>query len=268
MKIEAVIVCVDYADFLAETLPRNMAHFDRVLVITAPRDQETQELCRKLSVPYYATNIFFKNGDRFNKARGIDFGLGFLRYNDWIVHLDADTYLPPMTRRWLEWRALDRECIYGIDRVDCVGYDTWKSYIADPEIQNDYMCRVHVPLFPLLDRIAIRDYGGYVPIGFFQMWHGSLGRRYPIAKGDAEHTDVLHAIQWDEGKRHLIPEVIAIHLQSNLSVLGANWQGRKTPRFGPAPKGAGASNIPSVDTSSESSLGSGKRYDNPRLYMG
>jgi hypothetical protein len=62
--------------------------------------------------------------------------------------------------------------------------------------------------------------------------------------------------------------VIAIHLQSNLSVLGANWQGRKTPRFGPAPKGAGASNIPSVDTSSESSLGSGKRYDNPRLYMG
>jgi hypothetical protein len=85
----------------------------------------------------------------------------------------------------------------------------------------------------LLDRIAIRDYGGYVPIGFYQMWHGSTGRRYPIAKGNAEHTDVLHSIQWDEQKRHLIPEIIGVHLMSNPAPLGANWQGRTTPRFGP-----------------------------------
>jgi hypothetical protein len=265
MKIEAVIVCVDYADFLAETLPRNIPHFDRVLVITAPHDQETQDLCRKLSVPFYATNLFFKNGDRFNKARGIDFGIGYLRYNDWVVHLDADTYLPPMTRRWLEWRELDRECIYGIDRVDCVGYHRWKDYIASNEIQHDYMCRVHVPPFPLLDRIAIRDYGGYLPIGFFQMWHGSLGRRYPIARGDAEHTDVLHAMQWDESKRHLIPEIIAVHLQSEPSALGANWKGRTTLRFGPESFGVSQTMGTHVANAQDSER---RSQDNPRLYMG
>jgi hypothetical protein len=233
MKIEAVIVSVDYADFLAETLPHNLPHFDRTLVITAPHDRATQDVCRRLSVPFYATNIFFKDGSKFNKARGVDFGLSFLRDNDWIVQLDADTYLPPMTRKWLEWRALDRESIYGIDRVDCVGYDAWRAFVSRHHLQHDYMCRVCVPPFPLLDRIAIRDQGGYLPIGFFQMWHGSHGRRYPIAKGDAEHTDVLHAMQWDGEKRHLIPEVIAVHLQSVPSALGANWSGRKTPTFGP-----------------------------------
>lgn len=237
MKIEAVIVCVDYADFLAETLPRNLPHFDRVLVITAPRDLETQALCRRLSVPYYATDLFFKDGDKFNKARGIDFGLGYLRWNDWVVHLDADTFLPPMTRRWLEWRTLDKESIYGIDRVNCEGYEVWKGYLGENYTGHDYMCRVKVPDgMPLLDRIAIRDYGGYVPIGFFQMWHGSQGRRYPIAKGDAEHTDVLHAIQWGQDRRHLIPEVVAVHLQSGPALLGANWKGRTTPRFGPVEK--------------------------------
>jgi hypothetical protein len=260
MKIEAVVVCVDYADYLAETLPHNLPHFDRTLVITAPRDVETQELCRKLSVPFYATNIFFKDGDRFNKARGIDFGLGYLRWNDWVVHLDADVYLPPMSRKWLEWRALEKESIYGIDRVNCVGYEPWKSFLAEGHLGHDYMCRVKVPIgMPLLDRIAIRDYGGYIPIGFFQMWHGSLGRRYPIAKSDAEHSDVLHAIQWDEDRRHLIPEIVGVHLQGAEAPLGANWKGRKTPRFAP-----GSTPVPYDPQTDETAAPN----DTPRIYMG
>jgi hypothetical protein len=245
MKIECVIVCVDYGDFLAETLPHNLPHFDRTLVITSPKDVETQELCRRLSVPYYATNIFYKDGDCFNKARGIDFGLSYLRWNDWVVHLDADVYLPPLTRQLIEWRNLDTESIYGIDRVNCVGYEAWKKFEARHHTGHDFMCRVKVPDgMPLLDRIAIRDYGGYIPIGYFQMWHGSLGRRYPIAKGDAEHTDVLHAIQWDADRRRLIPEVIGVHLLSGDSALGANWHGRKTPRFGPTAPNAPVTNEP------------------------
>lgn len=275
MKIEAIVVCVDYSDYLAETLPRNLPHFDRVVVITSAKDTATQELCRKLSVPYYATNIFYKDGDKFNKARGIDFGLGFVRWNDWIVQLDADTYLPPMTRRWLEWRELDKDCIYGIDRVNCVGWDAWQRYLAGNSLQHDYMCRVHIPAqFPILDRISIRDYGGYIPIGYFQLWHGSTQRRYPIAKGDAEHTDVLHAIQWDHGKRHLIPEIVGIHLQAAPQPLGSNWGGRTTPKFAApaagqnpqAPQGSPASPAAGERTSgTEGVVGNASK---PRVYTG
>ena len=207
--------------------------------ITAPKDVETQELCRKLSVPYYATNVFYKDGDKFNKARGIDFGLSYLRWNDWVVHLDADTILPPMARRWLEWRPLDTQSIYGVDRVNCVGYEAWKAFQAEHHVGHDYMCRVRVPSgMPLLDRIAIRDYGGYIPIGYFQMWHGSLGRRYPVAKGDAEHTDVLHAIQWDEGNRHLIPEVIGGTPPERPLAPRRELEGPHHPRFAPGPVAA------------------------------
>lgn len=231
---EAIVTCANYGDYLAETLPHTLQHFDRVLVVTSPQDVETQELCRRLSVPYYASDVFFQDGGKFNKARGIDFGVGFVRYNEWIVQLDADTWLPPTTRRMLDLIPLDEECIYGIDRVDCVGWDAWKAFLSGGHLGHDYMCRTPVPgnrKFPLLDRIAIKDYQGWTPIGYFQMWHGKHQRRYPIAKGDAEHTDVLHAIQWPRAKRVLIPEIIGVHLQAQPAPLGANWKGRTTPRF-------------------------------------
>jgi hypothetical protein len=234
VKIEAVITCVGYGDYLAETLPRNLPHFDRVVVVTTDADRETQEVCRRLSAPYHTTEVFYKNGATFDKARGIDFGLGFLRHADWVVHLDADTHLPPMTRRWLENRPLDPSCIYGVDRVDCVGYDAWRAMLDEGHTGHDYNCRVKVPRgMPLLDRIALVEHGGYVPIGYFQMWHSSTGKRYPIAAGTAERDDVLHSLQWGEGKRRLIPEVVAVHLTAGPAALGANWRGRTTPRFGP-----------------------------------
>jgi hypothetical protein len=237
MKIEAVIVCVDYADYLAETLPRNLPHFDRVIVVTSPKDRETVELCRRLSVQCFATDVFTKDG-KFNKARGIDYGLGHLRHNDWAVQLDADTYLPPLTRHWLENKGLDPEAIYGVDRVNCLGWARWKSFLAEHHTGHDYNCRTPWPAdMPPMARIALMEHGGFVPIGFFQLWHTRHGRRYPFAAGTAERDDVLHSLQWSGDNRRLLPEVVSVHLQAASADLGANWQGRTTPRFGPPSAG-------------------------------
>lgn len=237
MRIECVTVCVDYADYLAETLPRNKHHFDRVVVVTAPHDKETQELCRRLSVGYHATDVFYRSGQTFNKAAGIAYGLSFLSGDCWYCHLDADTYLPPSARHWFNKKLLEPQQIYGVDRVNCVGYANWRRYVGDHHTGHDYMCRVKVPPFPLGDRIALEDQGGWLPIGYCQLWHSSTNRRYPTThNADAERTDVLHAMQWEPKNRELIPEVIAVHLQADEAALGANWKGRKTPRFGPAGK--------------------------------
>jgi hypothetical protein len=246
MTIEAIIVSDGYSDFLAETLPRNLPQFDRVVVVTGFDDPDTLELCRRLSVECIPTDVMHKAGDSFNKGRAVDFGLSFLRRDAWVCHLDADIVLPPMARRIIEWTNPDESCIYGIDRVMCVGWSKWQAYQQIPashRMGHDYHCRVPNPSntygdydlqMPLGSRIALADHDGYVPIGFFQLFSGKLGRRYPRHQSDsAEHSDVLFALQWPRGNRRLMPDLIAIHLESEKCSMGANWKGRKTSRFGP-----------------------------------
>jgi hypothetical protein len=110
---------------------------------------------------------------------------------------------------------------------------------AFDRLQHRYHCMIQPPAlaghnFPLGTRIALREHGGYVPIGFFQLWNARHERRYPLLQGSAEHTDVLHALQWAAGKRRLIPEIIGIHLSSEPGPMGANWSGRTSRRFGPS----------------------------------
>ncbi len=237
-RIEAITVCYNYSDFLTQTLPHNLRHFDHYIVVTHPDDHDTQTLCRQLGVECRPTDLMHYRNDQFAKARAIDYGLAYLRRDDWVVHLDADIYLPPMTRQWITWANPNPDCIYGIDRCDCTGYTAWHNYISRPAQhlhQHAHGCLTLPPPFPLSARISLRAYGGYVPIGFFQLWNAAQfpDRRYPLEHGSAEHTDVLHAIQWPAKNRRLLPELIAIHLASENAEMGANWQGRKTKPFGP-----------------------------------
>jgi glycosyltransferase involved in cell wall biosynthesis len=217
-----------------------------VVVVTSNSDRETAELCRKLSVRCFQTGKFFRNGDPFNKAKGINHGLKYLTFNDWVAHLDADTMLSPRAGWWMRHRALDEGSIYGCDRVECKGWDAWQRWKGEDSLGYDYDCRVSMPSYmKLLDRHALVDDGGYVPIGFFQLWNiGASSRRYPVAEGTfatAERSDVTHATQWDENQRILMPEFFAIHLAPDGEIpLGTNWRGRNydaCPRFGPPNKG-------------------------------
>ncbi len=233
MHIEAVVVCDQYGDYLAETLPHNLPHVDRMVVVTSLEDKETQELCRRFGITCRPTDLLRKNGDPFAKARGIDYGIAYLRQDAWILHMDADIVMPPMARKWLEWVPLDEECIYGADRVLCPNYEEWTNYRITRDMQHDYWCRVNPPSFPLGARLSIREYGGYIPIGYWQLWHGKHGRRYPLFQSSAEHTDVLHAIQWPAKLRKLIPDFLVVHLEEANHKMGVNWNGRTTPRFAP-----------------------------------
>jgi hypothetical protein len=246
MRIEAVTVCSNYADFLAETVDSVLAVVDDWVVVTTPGDEATKRLCKRRGLRCLPTEVFARDGGGFNKARGINYGLSHLSGSDWILHIDADVWLPPGTRHHLLHAELDRANIYGIDRLNCVGYEAWRAFLLQHRVEPQYewSCLVKplsVPKLPLGARIAHRDYGGYCPLGFFQLWHGSAGKSYPITyRGDAEHTDVLHALQWPRPRRALLPEVLAVHLESEPAPMGANWKGRSTKPFGPQPAPAPA----------------------------
>lgn len=235
-RIEAVIVCVNYADFLEHTLPENIEQVDRLVVVTHPDDKATQALCDRYSVDWYATTEMHRDGDKFNKARAINYGISQLRCDGWILQMDADTLLPHRFKEMLEHAQLEEDFIYGADRLNCLNYENWiaNKHKITPQFQYRYLVTA-VAEFPMGARLLHKEYG-YCPIGYFQLWHSRMNRKYPVTSGSAEHSDVVFAIQWPRRKRMLLPEFFCYHLESETGNMGANWKGRTTAKFGPKPK--------------------------------
>lgn len=236
-RIEAITVCVGYGDFLEETAKRNMGLFDKWLIITSPSDKVTREICRRYSLETLLTDDHGRTGD-FNKGRIIDRGISHLSNDSWRVHVDGDIILPLNFRNIIKSSHLDTAKIYGCDRIMVKSRADWHKLQISGWVANDFHCRINFPKgFSLGSRWAdVRD--GYCPIGFFQMWHssqdlynGARVKTYSSNHNSACRTDVQFSQQWDRKDRVLIPELIAVHLESEPAALGANWNGRTTKKF-------------------------------------
>ena len=249
MRIEAVTVCVNYADFLTETARHNRHIFDRWLIVTTPDDRATIACCKQHNLQCLTVDgIGSVDPPKFqNKGVGISQGLAQLQTDVWLLHIDADVVLPSDTRRQLEIACLDETCIYGIDRFCVHSWDQWKQLEASGYLHNQHGHQLVTmpPQFGSLNCRLVRNPWGYTPIGFFQLWHGSSGmldgwryKDYPLTNSTAAHSDIKHSLQWPRQKRVLIPEIFAVHLESEPVQYGANWKGRKTKPFGPVPAAA------------------------------
>ena len=235
LVLEGLTTCVNYADFLDESLSKNIVHFDDFLVITTPDDKQTAAVCQKHSVRCLKTDVFSeRSGHRFCKGKAIDLGIAHLPHEGWLLHLDADIVLPDRFRWQLQQHALDARCIYGADRVNVIGSREWDRIQQYPVVRRQFSHRylIQTPPKPIAARVLHHDYG-WCPIGYFQLWHASAGRRYPHNQGSAEHTDLLFALQWPRQRRRLLPELIVYHLESEAARMGTNWSGRKTQPFRP-----------------------------------
>ena len=236
LRLEAVTVCVGFDDLLDATLTLNHPHLDTMIVVTSHDDRRTQAVAHKHGATCVQTDLFKKNGRAFNKGAAINAGLSRFQYHGWRLHLDADIALPDNFRRVLfNHTHLDAACIYGADRCDVIGHDELRATRArDPQ----HACGAfvspqhHRPLSPrYVD--ALR---GYVPIGFFQLWHAHAQKPYPYSLGTAAHDDVMFAEQWATEHRRHLPTVICHHLCARAPTLGENWEGhRRQPRLGREP---------------------------------
>ena len=233
-RIDAVSVCVNYGDFLVQTIAHNRHHFDRYIIVTDKKDRFTKQVCEYYRVECIQTDCFYDDGATFNKARGINAGLAKLDLQNWVVHLDSDIYLPPWTRHILDVAYLDDQSIYGIDRLMCHSYKEWIGYLAEPSPMHELYYLVQANAFRMGSRVAhYNQPDGWFPIGFFQLWNPAASgiTRYPENSHNADHTDVVFAKAFPLGKRHLIPEFYGIHLDSERAKMGVNWQGRETKPF-------------------------------------
>jgi hypothetical protein len=236
LKLEGVTTCVGNADFLAATLPLNLRHFDTLIVVTAPEDKETQRVCDFHGVKYYATDEFQSRWGHFCKGKGINHGLAQLAKDAWLLHIDADIALQPNLRDVLARADLDRSMIYGCDRAEFKSYEQWRRFCDAPEPHtqgNGFFIHIGHTGQALGTRVSFAHAGGYVPIGFFQLWHAESGiDRYQEGHTDAGREDSHFAAQWPRAKRGFLPEVVCYHLESEAAEMAVNWKGRQTKRFG------------------------------------
>ena len=251
MRIEAITVCVDYADFLEVTLPSIRAAVDDLVVVTAPGNRRTQRVCDGYDfeeVRVVETTAMFDHDRRFSLGAAINAGLCELALDDWVLVIDADIVLPRNARETLEHVPLAPNGIHGIDRVHCRGHASWRRFTTTPRAAREgdvaflrdfeMGARIQVPAAISGDEAGNpwnRWSAGWVPLGFFQLWNaGETGiRDYPAdERGTAEGSDILHSLRWPRIGRHLIPDLVGIELCTDPGTeVGPNWSGRRTPEF-------------------------------------
>jgi hypothetical protein len=237
MKINAITVCVDYADFLEHTLPYLRLAASEITVVTSPSDRRTEAVARRYAARVVQTTAMFDEGRPFSLGAAIDAGLDRTlgTETDWVLVIDADIVLPRDSGPVLRALDLDPRGLYGIDRTYCRSWEAWDRFRRTKRQVRSSV--VDTCGFEFGDRISAPEIGGYAPCGFFQLWHprGSGVDWYPIhPAGTAEASDMLFASRWHRRERHLIPELIAVELQTpsgTPSLPGANWSGRRTPEF-------------------------------------
>lgn len=245
IPIEAITVCAridgkpSYADILREVAPYNRALLSRWIVVTTPDDDATKKVCRDHSIECVLTRDFDLSPP-FAKAAGINRGLQLCRGDGWLMHLDSDICLPFDFHQCLESAQVRRGAIHGCLRLNVVGSDQWDRVKVQGLYAREGGWLVEFQQRPGLG-VGGQPAGqetGYVPIGFFQLWHGSetlswtFPRKiYPSRHGTAARTDVQFACLWDRRDRVMIPELVVFHLESEHAAMGANWNGRTTRPF-------------------------------------
>ena len=223
-RIEAVTCCVGFDDILDVTLELNHPQLDTVIVVTSHDDKATQHVARKHGAICVQTDLFKKNGRNFNKGAAVNAGFSRYQYNGWRMHLDADICLPDNFRRMLfNHTHLDQSCIYGADRVDVIGINDLHDARKSPQHSYGAFVSASRQLSPRY----VDPLRGYVPIGFFQLWHAASQKEYPFSLGTAAHDDVMFAEQWCMQHRRLLPTVVCHHLCSSPPKLGENWDGHR-----------------------------------------
>lgn len=208
--LRGVCVCVDYSDIFSMTYPYNSHHFSDFLIITSPHDLKTIHFCDMMSVKVFQTDLFYRDGARFNKWLALEEGLNHFGREGWMCLLDADVLWPRNASRALD--RLQHGYLYTPRRrmyptlpknEDCIPHESlWANY---PTHRNENEFAGYTQIFNASDPVL-----GNPP------WH---------------ETDWIHAggadsffqLKWPDHLK-IRPAFEVLHLGE----AGVNWLGRTT----------------------------------------
>ncbi len=211
-KLTAVIVSVEYGDILRHALPYNRHHFDRVVVVTARHDAETQAVARDNGADCLVTSVFYERGAHFNKGAALERGFEFAGRSDWFVVLDADVLIPKDAALRGPWRFIG--CLYTPTRR--MARDLSQVELLASGDEREWLA------FAANER---EEHAGY-----FQMFHAEDSGLdalpwYPTNWRHAGGCDSEFAKRWPRSLQRR-PPFSVLHLGED----SVNWHGRCTMR--------------------------------------
>ena len=235
-KIEAVIVCVGYGDYLAITLPFTKNAVDKAIVVTDEEDILTQKVCKQNEVEFIVSKRLHENGAVLAKGKGVNDGLDALAPDDWVLVLDADIIVPVDFSAKIRTVTLNPGALYHSRRWGPVRVKDIEPLMRQ---LND-----GVDLRRLYRRWANKTSagGGFhlnnaveeTPFGYFHLFN----TRANILQGrDKIYSEISDTAEWDDaefadsvylrGRCTLLPADVCEVIHLPHGIFRANWIGRK-----------------------------------------
>lgn len=204
IKINVVIVSVNYNDFLSTTL-ESLSNLMDVTVVTSPDDITCQNLCKKFKSNCVITDKMYEDGAEFNKGKAINEGLESIKNPDWILLLDADIYLQSNFLDVLKSTNLTSEDLFICKRLIIKNIEDFEKWKNGEDVGQ-------------LERSK-----GY---GFFHLFNLKANKKlkFPENYKDASFSDLEFRDKF-KNKKEL--DTYVVHLGET----GKNWSGRITEIF-------------------------------------
>lgn len=232
--ITALLVSVNYSDYLEITLQYNTKQFDQIIVLTIESDKACQEVCNKyLNVKclVFPDRILKKNGKQFNKGAILNSGLRYLdrgNYSDWLVLTDSDIIFPENFKEFMTSKEKDPNVLYGMKRKHCFTLKNLNLYIKTKNVK------------------LLREFNELKFIGCCQIFLYQVGKFSFVENCNAERYDMIFLrdfykkikqynrdsktkilIEDDSVFQELSEGQFVIHLGEHAK----NWEGRVTEKF-------------------------------------
>jgi len=167
MKINGLVCCVDYWQWLTPNLGRWFEGLDSLTIVTSTE----QTLPELQGITLVRTDLFYKDGAVFNKGRAMEYARRIMPWTDWILFFDADVIPEKGWKAKIEAQNPQPGSLYGCWRLDarCV------SDVDNPGLQR----------FPT-------DAPG---VGYFQLFHSTD----PVVNGPLPliATNFVHGGNYD-----------------------------------------------------------------------
>jgi hypothetical protein len=194
-RLDAIVACVGYGNYLAEAIDHNRGLVDSLTVVTTSKDKRTQRAAKNTrGVRLVICDDHRNGGDSFNKGNLLNAAVLDRKPKDWVLFFDADIILPHGLREWFKDRVLNPGMLYFTSRYHSNSEKQTRRLLACPELIQELQIRS-----PGADRF---------PWGYFQLWNVNaqsirdcmpdpVGRMWPTAGSVDNHF----MRQWPKEKR-------------------------------------------------------------------